>query len=236
MPIEAVIFDWGGTLTPWRTVDYRDEWRSLASVSGVADVEQLTSALLEAAESVWARSRDEHRSATFEEICELAGLQPQPHHADAYRAFWEPATAADPDVAPLLHRLHADGLVIGVLSNTVWPRAWHEEIFARDGLLELIDGAVYTSELPWTKPHPAAFTAAHEAVGVDDPARCVFVGDRLFDDIWGAGNAGMRTVWLPHSEIPRDQVGHTQGQPDAVVQRLGEVHEVVSRWRTADGS
>ena len=67
---------------------------------------------------------------------------------------------------------------IGVLSNTLWPRTHHEAVFARDGLLELIDGAVYSSELPVGKPHEDAFVAALRAVGVDDPARAVFVGDR----------------------------------------------------------
>ena len=41
-----------------------------------------------------------------------------------------------------------------------------------------------------------------DAVGVDDPARCVYVGDRLFDDIWGAHNAGLRAIHVPHSAIP----------------------------------
>ena len=57
-----------------------------------------------------------------------------------------------------------------------------------------------------------------EAVGVTDPARCVYVGDRLFDDIWGAHNAGLRAIHVPHSVIPAEQVGHTEGEPDAVVQ------------------
>ena len=126
-----------------------------------------------------------------------------------------------------------DGVKVGVLSNTVWPRAWHEEIFGRDGILDLIDGAVYSSEIPWTKPAPEAFRAAMDAVGVEDPAACVFVGDRLFDDIWGAANAGMRTVHVPHSDIPRVQVGHTEGDPDAVAVRLGHVYDVVSAWRAA---
>ena len=84
----------------------------------------------------------------------------------------------------------------------------------RDRLDHLIDGAVYTCEIPWTKPAPQAFRAAMEAVGAANPAACVFVGDRLFDDIWGAGNAGMRTIHLPHSAIPATQIGHSLGEPD----------------------
>ena len=95
---------------------------------------------------------------------------------------------------------------------------------------DLIDGDVYTSEIPWTKPSPNAFRAAMETVGVSDPARCVYVGDRLFDDIWGAHNAGMRAIHVPHSAIPAEQVGHSEGTPDAVVQRLLEIPDVVRDW------
>ena len=56
--------------------------------------------------------------------------------------------------------------------------SYHERVFARDGVLDLIDGAVYTSEIEHAKPHPEAFRAAVAAVGVDDPAACVYVGDR----------------------------------------------------------
>ena len=63
--------------------------------------------------------------------------------------------------------------------------------------------------------------------------RCVFVGDRLFDDVWGAAQVGMRTILVPHSDIPPEQVGPTLGEPDAVVHRLAEVHAVVRRWRSA---
>ncbi len=114
-----------------------------------------------------------------------------------------------------------------MLSNTIWPRAWHERIFERDGVLDLVDGDVYTSEIPWTKPSPHAFAKAMEAVGATDPARCVYVGDRLFDDVWGAHNAGLRAVHLPHSAIPPEQIGHTEGEPDAVVQSLDEIPGLV---------
>ena len=87
----------------------------------------------------------------------------------AFHQWWEPHTYTDPDAADLLRGLRERGLKIGVLSNTVWPRAEHERIFERDGVLDLIDAAVYTSEITWTKPHPEAFHAALDAVGVDRP-------------------------------------------------------------------
>ena len=230
--VEAVIFDWGGTLTPWHTVDFEQEARALAAAAPDAAPDAHVH-LGRAVQTVWGRSRDQHTSATVADIFVEAGMTHDESLLTAYRDFWEPHSLTDPDVLPLFSRLRVDGVKVGVLSNTVWPRAWHEEIFSRDGVLDLIDGAVYSSEIPWTKPAPEAFRAAMDAVGVEDPAACVFVGDRLFDDIWGAANAGMRTVHVPHSDIPRVQVGHTEGDPDAVAVRLGHVYDVVSAWRAA---
>ena len=115
----------------------------------------------------------------------------------------------------------------------MWPRWHHEDVFARDGVLDLIDGAVYTSETPVGKPHIDAFRAAMVAVGVVDPARVVFVGDRPWDDVHGAQQAGMRAILMPHSHIPARQQVPVETTPDAVVASLGEVLEVVRRWNAA---
>jgi putative hydrolase of the HAD superfamily len=230
--IEAVIFDWGGTLTPWRTVDYVAEWRSIAAIGDLPeghDPESATTALHAAAAKLWAQSRDEHRSATIEDICALVGVELTAERIAAYRSYWEPSTWTDVEARPLLERLRSEGLAVGLLSNTVWPATWHDEILDRDGVLHLLDGRVYTSDIDWTKPHEAAFAAARAAIGVDDPAACVYVGDRLFDDVWGAKNAGMRAIWVPHSDIPPEQRGHSEGQPDAVVHSLRDIPAVIAQ-------
>ena len=230
--LQAVIFDWGGTLTPWHTVDFVEEARALAAAAVEAHDEAHLD-LLRANQTVWGRARDHHTSATVADIFAEAGLRHDEGLLTAYREWWEPHTLTDDEVAPLFEALREDGLKVGILSNTIWPRDWHEEIFRRDGVLDLIDGAVYSSEIAWTKPAPQAFLAAMEAVGVADPAACVFVGDRLFDDIWGAHQVGMRAVHVPHSEIPVEQVGHTEGTPDAVAHRLADVIGIVRGFTAA---
>jgi putative hydrolase of the HAD superfamily len=240
--LDAVVFDWGGTLTPWHTIDPRAIWLEYARVA-VADgsrdrepaAQALVERLLQSEDQMWVRGRDDQRAATLDEVFRQAGVEPSgERHAAALAAYeraWDPHTYADPDAVPLLTALRSRGLRVGVLSNTLWTRAHHEVVFARDGLLDLIDGAVYSSEIAYVKPHPLAFRAALDAVGVDDPARAVFVGDRLFDDVHGASAVGMRTVFVPHSEIPDSQRGHTEGTPDAVVERLGDVLAAVDGWR-----
>ena len=231
MQPDAVIFDWGGTLTRWHDIDFHAESLALAHAV-VASQEPLdvhAEALHRANQVVWGRSRDHQQSATVGDLFREAGLDHDPELLSHYREFWEPHTGTDPHVAPLFTTLRDLGIRVGVLSNTIWPRAWHEDFFRRDGVLDLIVGAVYTSEIPWTKPSPEAFRAAMDAVGVADPGRCVYVGDRLYDDIWGAGNAGLRTIHIPHSIIPSEQVGHAEGEPDAVAHELAEIPQILDR-------
>ncbi len=233
MNLDAVVFDWGGTLTRWHDVDFHAESLALAqAVANAGEDEHPVNAqrLHAAGEKVWGRSRDQQRSATLADLFTEAGLDHDPELLHAYYDFWLPHTPTDPEVRPLFEALRADGLKVGVLSNTIWPRAWHEGFFRRDGVDHLIDGDVYTSEIPWTKPSPHAFRAAMDAVGVRDPARCVYVGDRLYDDVWGAGSAGMRTIHVPHSTIPATQLGHAEGEPDAVAQSLAEILGIVRGW------
>ena len=234
--IEAVLFDWGGTLATWHDISLYETWRAVTALldpGNTANADELAARLVAAEASVWRRSRDEHRSSTLEEVCSLAEVVMTPAALAEYERQWDPHTELEPDAVDTLQALRGRGLKVGVLSNTLWSRQRHEDVFARDGVLDLLDGAVYTSEIPWTKPSPRAFAAALDAVGAADPARCVYVGDRLFDDIWGAANAGMRTIHVPHSEIPRAQVGHTEGEPDAVAERLAHVYDVVASWRAA---
>jgi len=194
------------------------------------DIEVSRERLHQAGNIIWGRSRDHQQSATVADLFAEAGLEHDPDLLSAYYDFWEPHTYTDTTVRPTWEALREAGIKVGVLSNTIWPRAWHRQIFERDGVLDLVDGDVYTSEIPWTKPSPHAFAAALAAVGATDPARCVYVGDRLFDDVWGAHNAGLKAVHLPHSRIPPEQIGHTEGDPDAVVQSLEELPALVRGW------
>jgi putative hydrolase of the HAD superfamily len=226
----AVVFDWGGTLTPWHDVDLRAQWYAYAQAYDPQHAAPLADALLASELDSWELAREHHRSRTLSEVFRAAGVEPTGtrHEAAlaAYLDFWDPHTAIDPDAPALLAALRERGLRVGVLSNTLWPREHHERVFRRDGVLDLIDGAVYSSEIAWTKPHAEAFRAAMAAVGADDPRTVVFVGDRPYDDVSGAQAVGMRAVLVPHSTVPPHDV-----QPDAVVQRLADLLPLVDGWR-----
>lgn len=244
--VQAVIFDWGGTLTPWHTVDLPQQWRVFARevhgmpvedpampVEDLAEADSLAMRIHAAEEKAWSRGRQTHESASIEAILAEAGVDAEHdrHHLAlaAYRRFWEPHTHTDAQVRPLWEGLRDRGVKVGVLSNTIWTRAYHREVFQRDGVLDLIDGDVYSSEIHVVKPHPEAFLAACAAVGVE-PASAVYVGDRLFEDVHGPQQVGMRAIWVPHSDIPVDQQVAVDVTPDAEAHELLDILEVVDGW------
>jgi putative hydrolase of the HAD superfamily len=225
--VQAVIFDWGGTLTPWHSVDVSELWQLVCDQHFSGAQAASAAAAMHAAEAeLWRLAESEQRSSTLSHVFDRAGVAPSEALLASYSTAWEPHTFTDPDAPAMLRHLRERGIKIGVLSNTFWPRAWHEEIFRRDDILGLIDGAVYTSEIDWTKPHPEAFRAAMTAIGVTDPASCVFVGDRPIDDVHGAKSVGMRAVLIQGSEVP----ALADAEPDAVISRLAELPALVESW------
>jgi putative hydrolase of the HAD superfamily len=224
-------------LTPWHDVDLTAHWYAYASVFDPKRAGRLASELFAAEIDRW---QEQHRTegaagaGRLEQVLTDCGIDIHSgRHLAAmatYLEFWEPHTKADPEAAPLLRGLRDRGIKVGVLSNTLWPREHHERVFARDGLLELIDGAVYSSEIEVGKPHQDAFAAALAAVGEPDPACAVFVGDRAWDDIHGAQRVGMRAILVPHSDIPADQLGPVEGDPDGVAYHLLDILAIVDRW------
>ncbi|HEU5472164.1 MAG TPA: HAD family hydrolase [Actinophytocola sp.] len=231
--MRAVIFDWGGTLTPWLTVDHTQGWRAYADALHPDDPDraaELADAIRLAEAAAWGRVRTEHRAFTIGQVLEAAGAPADEEAFRAYRDFWEHATYTDPEVPDMVEALRARGLRTGVLSSTSWPATWHEEWLHRDGVLDLFDALVWSSDLEYTKPHRDAFLAAMTAVGIDDPADCVYVGDRMFDDVSGAQAAGMRTVFIPNSDIPAAQLVPVDARPDATIRRLADLPAVVEPW------
>jgi putative hydrolase of the HAD superfamily len=234
MPVDAVVFDWGGTLSVWADLDIGDMW-DLAARHLAPDREDEVRAQLRAVEAeAWAAVEKDQASTSLSAVLAKAstalGLDVAEavlealHHLDA----WTPHIAHDPDALPVLAAIHQQGIRTGLLSNTLWPRAFHEHFLERDGLSPYLDVRCYTSEMQHTKPHPEAFRTALRALDVE-AGRTVFVGDRLFDDVYGASMLGLHTVWRRNSFTPAFDV-----DADASVDTLPELLGVLEKW-LADG-
>lgn len=235
MTIEAVLFDWGGTLSEFVSVEMIDVWTLAAQHLAPTPErrEEVTKRLVEVEERFWARTTGSCVSGTLAELIAEASEELGLDVAEAvleeaalgHLDAWTPHIRHYADARPTLRALKDLGLRIGLLSNTHWPRAFHEHFLERDGLASLIDARLYSSEMSHLKPHPSVFEATLAAVGATDPTKAVFVGDRLYDDVWGAKQFGMRGVHVMNDHAP-----HWDVEPDASISRLAELPEIIAGW------
>jgi len=123
------------------------------------------------------------------------------------------------DVAPVLQRLQARGLIVGVISNSHRSLDAFRDHFELGGLVHAL---VSSSLHGYMKPHPSIFETALMRAGVS-AHESVMVGDSLKADVEGALAVGMRAVLLRRSgDTPADL------PPGVVVIRgLGELDDLL---------
>ena len=94
------------------------------------------------------------------------------------------------DALPVLEELRAQGLKLGLVSNTGRNL---DEFIAHHGLD--VDAALGSGAFGRTKPHPTIFRAVLERLEVE-AAEAAMVGDSPEDDVEGARAAGIRAAFL----------------------------------------
>ncbi|TCO39087.1 putative hydrolase of the HAD superfamily [Rathayibacter tanaceti] len=110
-------------------------------------------------------------------------------YLDHYVAAW----ALHDDALPVLDRLDAAGIRIGVVTNGVLDvqLAKIEGL----GLADRIEHVIASGDVGVAKPDALIFAIACDRFGVA-PGDALYVGDRLGTDAIGAAAAGLRGVWL----------------------------------------
>jgi HAD superfamily hydrolase (TIGR01509 family) len=231
--IRAVLFDWGDTLMEFVfdeelieeshraglraigrddleiTEHFRARFEPLFNVPGTIEE-------IEYPGFVRDILRDFHVEVTDEELNRFL---------DAEHRAWAPARRLGATTHAMLDALKSRDIRIGLVSNAFDP-GW---LLRRDldemGVGERLDVAVFSSEVGKRKPHPDIFRRALDALEVR-AEQAIFVGDRLFEDVRGAGELGMTTVqalWFRADEHPDG------GEPDFQAFTQMDVLNVVRR-------
>jgi HAD superfamily hydrolase (TIGR01509 family) len=112
---------------------------------------------------------------------------------DAEQLCWDRAVKLDPDALQVLSWLGAHGIKRGVCSNAPFPPEMMRRQVDTNGIGEMVDAVVFSSEVGRRKPAPEVYQAALEAIGVD-ARHALFVGDRVREDYEGPIAVGMRAV------------------------------------------
>ena len=108
-----------------------------------------------------------------------------------YRAGWALHDDALTCLDELARRLR--GVRFGLITNG--ELAYQSVKLADTGLDARVEHVVASAEFGLSKPRPEIFRHACALFGID-PARAVYVGDRLRTDAIGAAAAGLTGVWL----------------------------------------
>lgn len=108
--------------------------------------------------------------------------------------------------ATVLTGLRERGYKLGLCSNYF---GYYDHVLAstaRMGIVALLDATVFSCETGWRKPNPASYAAICDRLAVQ-PQDCLFVGDRLLEDVHGPQALGMRgslTREFRQEEVPPD--------------------------------
>lgn len=185
MTVEAVLFDYSGTLF---RLDEDDDWfAGMPGVEGAVRAElmdRLTHptgagvAMTEQAYSAWLRRDLEpalHREA-YLHVLTASGLS-DPHAEALYRRITDPESWTPyPDTARVLDGLRAGGVRTAVVSNIAWDV---RNSFASLGATA--DEFVLSFEVGSVKPDPRIFEVALSRLGVDAD-KTLMVGDSEEND------------------------------------------------------
>ncbi len=250
MPLRGVIFDMGGTLLHYNAPGTIWEDTEKTGARGIyerlrADGVELPpqDAALDAAWDyifgIWSQLNN-HAVEDLKLDWLVAGLMREWSVPDASPDLVSAASEAymiaiQSHVVPLegaadtLRALHARGLRVGLISNTLWPGRHHRRDLDRYGLTQHLEHLVFSADVERWKPHSAVFSLSLDALDLQ-PDEAVYVGDSLYFDVWGAQQAGLRGVWIEqtHRWLP-DGIEVT---PDATIRRLPELLDHVDHWMT----
>ena len=112
-----------------------------------------------------------------------------------------------PEVDSVLQKLSQWGVCMGIISNTTNPVFMKELELEGSGLKKYFDFTIYSSGVPFRKPHPSIFNLAVSHFQLE-PCDILFVGDSPSADIQGAQGVGMKTAWInrkkEHADIAPD--------------------------------
>ena len=153
-------------------------------------------------------------------VLRAAGLDPEGIQADIV-ARLPLVVMPDPLVVAAVERLRARGVRLAVVTNG--SSSNQRQKLARSGVEHLLDAVIVSGELGISKPDPEIFARALAAIGAK-AEDTLFVGDDPRRDIVGAGDVGIRTVWVSHGDAW--PVGPDYPPPTGTVRAIADLDEV----------
>ncbi|MEE9259151.1 MAG: HAD family hydrolase [Nitrospinaceae bacterium] len=231
-PYKAVLFDWAYTLADLGGEDDRRPFQKMVEHLREMDVplpefEELFGAYRTLFYELIEQSRKTHQEACFENVLKYLllrysiAIEGKTTVRDLLKLYYEEMykdRQLYPDTVSTLQELQGSGVRLGIVSNTTNPGFMKDYERELTGLDPYFEFALYSSELPYRKPHPSIYRLAIERLGIPEKD-ILFVGDNLKVDIAGAQAVGLPALWI-------NREGAESGNPvtpDYEVHSLSEI-------------
>jgi len=208
-PYKAVLFDWAYSLVDLVCEDDRAAFLKIKEFLedkrvALPQFEVLFSDYQELFYGLIKESHLTHREANFETVLryiffkhgvEINNLTTYEEILTVYYKVIHGVRKIYPDVVSTLDHLHQAGVRMGIVSNTTNPSFIKEEELRLTGLGKYFEFAVYSSSVPYRKPHPSIFKGVVSRLQIMSN-EVLFVGDNLIMDVQGPQSIGMPAAWL----------------------------------------
>ncbi len=127
------------------------------------------------------------------------------------------------DTERTLTALKQRGLRLAAITNTAWSGELIEGDLKRFNIAHYFEKVFVSSDIGCRKPDPVVFERALRELGLD-ASECVFVGDRLIEDIQGAQQVRMMAILKGKNPKKVSAV-----IPDVEIINLYEIIEVLEK-------
>jgi HAD superfamily hydrolase (TIGR01662 family) len=243
--LDQTLIDWDHVEQPWEEYQYRRILNVFDFVSenlfALKDADQFFEIYLAEMTGAW-----QHGSRTLRapdvavilaDTLKASGVPENRLDMDRVMAAydWQPPAGerAYPDALEVLPELRAQGIELGVVTNSAHPMIYRDRELQAIGLFDLFPRCrVSAVDVGYLKPHRTIFQRALDILDVSAD-EAVFVGDSLLADIAGAQSAGMHAVWRSSGQ-PRSANDPKEDEreivPDATIVTLHDLPPLLDGW------
>jgi putative hydrolase of the HAD superfamily len=235
LAIKAVIFDWAWTLVDLGDEDDRRPFRNMFEFlrqKGVnlPDHDDCYRTYRDLFYQMIGESKQTHREACFDSVLkfllmkysiDIAGKTTMEEILRSYYQDIYSPRKVFADVVPTLQTLQSSGLRMAIISNTTNPPFMKDYEREWLGLDPFFEFSIYSSGVPYRKPHPSIFKLAASRLQLKE-REILYVGDDPVNDVAGAQQVGMLAAW-----VNRDDETLPEGiHPEIEVRVLTDLLEI----------
>ncbi len=240
MPIKAVIFDYLGTLVNCRGYSMEDSENKLHS----SLVDEGFKVSKDAFLAAYREAHQKYRKIRYHEYREVTNAI---WVSEALSNLGFDVSAQDARVKAALNVFFQDFIdtfvlragakrllsqtqtrfKVGLISNFTYAPVIHKSL-RELGISEYFNAVVVSEEFGWRKPHGAIFLNAlgHLQVGADET---VYVGDSPLEDIKGARDAGLQTIFITSQFNKLKDLTDSKQTPDYIAKSLSTVGQQIDQ-------